>query len=221
MEIRRINDDTIKVLVSNSDLSERGITVLDLLGKRDQIKDFFYDILKEVDTKHQFIDDKSVVFQVLPNKNGLELIITKGDKGSHDAIKNTDELMQDQNNLDDDKNIDLDNHHWDSEGTSDHYDSSTQQYVIKLDHFEDFISISKVLKINNGTSDLYKYKGKYYLHLTFFLNVDGTSSDDIKDKLAFAYEYGDHTNVTSDILLEYGKRIMDTSALELTRYYFR
>lgn len=41
MEMKRINENTIRVLLNNEDLNERGITVLDLLNHNQQIEDFF------------------------------------------------------------------------------------------------------------------------------------------------------------------------------------
>ncbi len=78
MEMERINENTIRVLIGNDDLTQRGITVLDLLGNHKQIESFFYSILEEVDVDHQFQETDAVTFQVLPNRNGLELFISKG-----------------------------------------------------------------------------------------------------------------------------------------------
>ena len=41
MEMKRINENTIRVLLNNEDLNERGITVPDLLNHNQQIEDFF------------------------------------------------------------------------------------------------------------------------------------------------------------------------------------
>lgn len=79
MEMERINENTIRVLIDNDDLSARGITILDLLGNHQQIEDFFYSILREVDTDHQFQNNDAVTFQVMPTNNGLELFISKND----------------------------------------------------------------------------------------------------------------------------------------------
>lgn len=40
MEMENINENTIRVLIENSDLEERGITFLDLLGNQKQIESF-------------------------------------------------------------------------------------------------------------------------------------------------------------------------------------
>ena len=41
MEMERINANTIRVMLGNDDLAQRGITVLDLLGNHKQIESFF------------------------------------------------------------------------------------------------------------------------------------------------------------------------------------
>src|SRR5690554_7660386 len=78
MEIEHINDDTIRIVIENTDLEERGITFLDLLGNQKQIEKFFYSILEEVDIDEEFQESEAVTFQVMPNNNGLELFISKG-----------------------------------------------------------------------------------------------------------------------------------------------
>lgn len=84
---------------------------------------------------------------------------------------------------------------------------------------DDFVSLAKALRLENGTSDLYLYEGKYYLKLELFSNdpVDMIVSDEV----AIANEYGKKTTVTEDVLNEYGQHLMENSALELSRYYFK
>ena len=77
MEMERINEDTIRVVVTNDDLAERSISVIDLLGNQEEIERFFYNILEEVDVEHDFENNEAVTFQVLPNRNGLELLSTQ------------------------------------------------------------------------------------------------------------------------------------------------
>ena len=77
MEIEHINEDTIRVRIENSDLEARGYTFLDLLGNQKQIETFFYSILEEVDIDEEFQESDAVTFQIMPNRNGLELFISK------------------------------------------------------------------------------------------------------------------------------------------------
>ncbi|WP_373750214.1 adaptor protein MecA, partial [Jeotgalibaca porci] len=72
MEMENINENTIRVVIESSDLEERGITFLDLLGNQKQIESFFYSILEEVDVENQFLETDAITFQVLPKGSGLE-----------------------------------------------------------------------------------------------------------------------------------------------------
>ncbi|KRM12580.1 adaptor protein MecA [Paucilactobacillus suebicus] len=230
MEMERINENTIRVLIGNDDLSARGITVLDLLGNHQQIESFFYSILEEVDTEHQFQNNDSVTFQVLPNRNGLELFISKNGVDD-DAISQEDddtEIHRDdiseflkrqleQTDASDNKRKTTVQTNDVSEAL-DNQELEKSTTVIKLKDFESMIQVAKVLRLENAATNLYLYRNEYYLEVIFF--VDSTTPETIKDDLAIAYEYGEKTNISPDILNEHGKQIMEQSALELTRYYF-
>lgn len=232
MEMERINENTIRVLIGNDDLTQRGITVLDLLGNHQQIESFFYRILEEVDTEHQFQDNDSVTFQVLPNRNGLELFISKNgidEEVIADQADDAQELQTDdisdflkrQLEQTDGKHADqrksaVGNDELDSAVNDQELEKSVT--VIKLADFENMVQIARILHLENAISNLYTYRDSYYLEIIFF--VDQTTPETIKDELAVAYEYGDKAAVTSDVLNEHGKKVMDNSALELTRFYF-
>jgi len=237
MEMERINENTIRVVIGNDDLSERGITVLDLLGNHKQIESFFYSILEEVDVDHQFQDNDAVTFQVLPNRNGLELFISKNvdpddptDDDQADASVDTDhpDQVSDQ----------IKAHLLEKDGQKDYFstmkptasDSNdvadylsddgqpTVSQVVRLQSFEDMISLARVLHLESAASNLYQYNGNYYLELIFFTNE--TSQEAIKDDMSVAYEYASRSKVAPDVLAEHGELVMEHSALELTRYYF-
>ncbi|GAF35811.1 adaptor protein MecA [Lentilactobacillus farraginis] len=222
MEMERINENTIRVLIGNDDLDKRGITVLDLLGNHKQIESFFYSILEEVDKDHQFQNNDAVTFQVLPNQNGLELFISKdvdmsdedepllgsGDgRGKHDQVsKYIDEHRVDDKPQNDKK-------------TNDEFGHQKRTVILEFDDLNDFIELSKALRLENGTSDLFLYEGRYFLKLQLFSNDPVNMI--VSDEVAIANEYGKKTTVTEDVLNEYGQQIMENSALELSRYYFK
>ena len=221
MEMERINENTIRVLIGNDDLDKRGITVLDLLGNHKQIESFFYSILEEVDKDHQFQNNDAVTFQVLPNQNGLELFISKD-------VDMSDNDMFDAGDSDSDHPEKRDRvskyiaEHADNnkpQPVSDKFGHQKRTVILEFDQLDDFVSLAKALRLENGTSDLYLYEGKYYLKLELFSNdpVDMVVSDEV----AIANEYGKKTAVTEEVLNEYGQQLMENSALELSRYYFK
>lgn len=241
MEMERINDDTIRVTISSDDLNERGVTFLDLLDNHKEIESFFYSVLEEVDTDHQFASNDAVTFQVLPNRNGLELYISKNPTdGMEEAIKSVskdnapsngemDEVSDflkrklaetdsnDKNN--DDSSYTSDGNPADLNGYANGV-GSTQKSVIELEDFESLPSIAELIKTNSGIeSVLYRYHDIYYLELTFFTSEN--SPETIKNDLAITYEYGNSTIVSSEVLREHGEVVMDGAALELAKRYFK
>jgi len=229
MEMERINDNTIRVLLGNEDLAARGITVLDLLGNHKQIEGFFYSILEEVDKDHSFATNDAVTFQVMPSQSGLELLISRNNPDEQDDDDSDDFNLADLGNVEEVPDFikqqlqGLDDNQSDEpvdEGSYiDAKDSHQQAVVIKLADFEDLISLANVLRLEGGASDLYQYKNDYYLVLTFFDNA--ISAQEAQDEIAVALEYGDRSNISADVLSEYGKLLMPTSALETVRYYFK
>lgn len=218
MEMEHINENTIRVLIENADLEERGITFLDLLGNHKQIESFFYSILEEVDVDEQFHESDAITFQVLPNGNGLELFISKG--GGLNEQFDLSELPE--NSTPEDFTEFVKKQILNSSNELDEIDSYlqdpellTSEVILKLNQFEDMISLANMMYLDNAVSNLYSYQGSYFLQLVFF--VEEMTETSVEDEIAIALEFTEETQITADVLGEYGKLIMEKSALELTR----
>lgn len=223
MEMERINENTIRVLIENADLEERGITFLDLLGNHKQIENFFYSILEEVDIDEQFQETDAVTFQVLPNRNGLELFISKNSlMGENGESADMPDIV-DQESLSEFVRRQM------VEGTPveqvprenepiSQIDSPTIDYVVVFEDFEDLVELAKISKFNNMQTHLYRMDGVYFLHSVFFL--EETSENQVKEDIAKVLEYSHLSKVTPEILAEHGDTIMDRNALEQVKFYF-
>ena len=226
--MERINENTIRVLVDSNDLEERGIKILDLLSDHKQIQDFFYSILKEVDSTHQFQDNDSVTFQVMPTGNGLELFISKNDQITGADSEQTDAITdyirqsiaqrrneKSRTNETEQSFEDADDYASPASDT----EPLTKLIVVRFAQLEDLIQYAKVADDYNVVSELYKYGGQYYLTLQYLV-TDENTNEEIKNQIALAYEYGDPTNIASDYLAEHSKKLMEISALHLIQHYF-
>ena len=229
MEMERINENTIRVLIENADLEERGITFLDLLGNHKQIENFFYSILEEVDIDEQFQETDAVTFQVLPNRNGLELFISK-----NMLLNDDDELPELAEMMNHDSFSEFVKNQMTEETLSDEelsvieplnnetLDTPTLQSVVKLESFEDLIKLARIAKLENVITNLYRMEeeaDKYYLHLLFYL--EDTTENQVNDDMAVVLEYATMTTITPEVLAEYGHLVMERSALEQTKHYFK
>lgn len=218
MEIEHINDDTIRVKIENTDLEERGITFLDLLGNQKQIESFFYSILEEVDIDEEFQESEAVTFQVMPNNNGLELFISKGTQFREDLL---DELESNET-MDPMGFEKIANHSSETEDDVEDYltseDKSIKETVIVFRNIEQVILMAQEYYMEAGFSNLYKYRDQYYLHLGFF--VEEMKNKTSEEEIAYILEFGEQSRVSVDVLDEYAKKVMETNALELIRYHF-
>ncbi|QBO35267.1 adaptor protein MecA [Periweissella cryptocerci] len=252
MEKERINENTIRVSLGREDLEERGISIIDLISKQDNIEAFFYDILEEVDTDHDFEENEQVTFQVMPNRGGLELFISKnvntdsfeemfqmGEQANHDEVADdvpADLLAQLQATDSDESAVYPDSTKQVEQFTDQRRtkiaddedevsaalangETAKRRLVFKLADFEDFLAIAKELRLESGISNLFQYNGAYYLELVFF--ADEITDEQMKNDTAVVLEFAEVSEVSADVLAEHGTRIMENTALELARYYFK
>lgn len=209
MEMEHINENTIRVLIGNEDLADRGITFLDLLGNHKDVENFFYSILEEVDVEDEFQGSEAVTFQVLPKNDGLELFISKNVamddlsslEGLSEVNADVSELIRKQ--IEADKAA---------------ADETNRNVIFELDNFEAMIQLSKEVFMQSVLTNLYTYNDRYYLQVLFL--TDELEKTNVDNEIAQILEFAHKTTVTQDTLVEYGTCIMERSALELTRYYF-
>ena len=235
MEMERINENTIRVLIENADLEARGISFLDLLGNHKQIESFFYSILEEVDIDEQFQETDAVTFQVLPNRNGLELFISKNLLNGEDSeLPELSELIN-QDSFGDFVKSQMGERDVLVKGNNALEQNSDQEVEVELDtanpfidavvrfaSFEDLISLAKIASFNHVLSNVYQLAGDpdvFFLQLSF--SMEELTENQVNEDLAIALEYGTLSNVTPEVLAEYGKEIMVESALEKLNHYFK
>lgn len=217
MEMEHINDNTIRVVIENADLEDRGITFLDLMGNQKEIEKFFYSILEEVDVDDQFRDTDAVTFQVLPNRNGLELFISKNlnlndgfsiDETTTGPTDDVSEFLRERMETkkaptDDKRPLWLDQN----------------QFVYEFADFETLVEMAGEVTLNDSLTSVYSFNDKYYFVLTY-LNHNITDYEKEIDR-AVLLEYAKPSQYTDSYLGEHGKKLMQRSALQLIQHYFK
>ncbi|MCM0582814.1 adaptor protein MecA [Weissella diestrammenae] len=240
MEMERINEDTIRVLVTNDDLTERSISIVELLGNQEAIEKFFYSILEEVDIDHDFEQNDAVTFQVLPNRNGLEMFISKNISEDQIPTNLINNILGDQTDkeVNDDVSEELLSQLLDSDTSrrtkkpigndktqNDKIVSEAagkqsvipNEIIFKFDDFEGLILLAQALNIA-AASRLISYENSYYLEFIF---DDTYDIDEIKNITAIVREFGKLTPVAAEVLAEHGQVIFDANALDQILSYFK
>jgi adapter protein MecA 1/2 len=236
MEMERINDDTIRVFMDTQELKDRGIEMTDLVVNHKRIEKFFYGVLDEVDVDHTFTDNSAVTFQVMPSGAGLEIFISRSALGDDDEAE---EVSSDDTEA---KDVPTDKFSRLARETLERFtgakkkeesskeDAAKEDYeffgdgdsaalTLQLPDFEAMVNLARELRLEGGVSDLYKFRGNYFIVLRFYSNM--VSEGEAQVQMSIASEYGFTTNVTPEVLAEHAEHVMATSALETTRYYFK
>lgn len=214
MEMEHINENTIRVLIKSEDLAARGITFLDLLGNHNEIENFFYSILEEVDIDEEFKGSEAVTFQVLPKGDGLELFISKNlpPEGMENFDDMSDGSTEDITDM-------LKKHVASQLQETESQPELGNRFIFELNSFEAMVQLASEVYLDSVTTNLYQMNDRYYLEVQFMDN--DTTDIEVENALAYLMEFANRTQVTSEVLTEYGKIIMEHDALELTRYYFK
>lgn len=224
MEMEHINENLIKVLIRQEDLEERGIDFLDLVGDQKTIERFFYSILEEVDVDKHFQESEAVTFQVMPNKEGLELYISRTnfdemdeiweDELTKHLIERKRKMNENEANQDDDKKektiLDLFENEEKSQETEDV--KSVEGEIIKFADLEDFLKLSREVTTDLIHADFYHMNSNYFLVINY---VDSSIVEEYaNNKLLTMFEYGEKVKVTEAILQEHGDVLRSKDALK-------
>lgn len=224
MEMEHINENLIKVLIRQEDLEERGIDFLDLVGDQKTIERFFYSILEEVDVDKHFQESEAVTFQVMPNKEGLELYISRTnfdemdeiweDELTKHLIERKREMNENESNKDDNKKektiLDLFENEEKSQETEDV--KLVEGEIIKFADLEDFLKLSREVTTDLIHADFYHMNSNYFLVINY---VDSSIVEEYAyNKLLTMFEYGEKVKVTEAILQEHGDILRSKDALK-------
>jgi adapter protein MecA 1/2 len=221
MDIERINDHTVKFYISYIDIEERGFDREEIWYNRDRSEELFWEMMDEVHREEEFFLEGPLWIQVQALDKGLEVLVTKAQvskdgqkfdlplleekfKGANGDMRIEDLLDHTFNSLNDDNDSD--------------YDEEQLDFVIKFNDFEDVIALSKQNSLDELSTKLYSFEGKYYIYVEFAENI--YEEKVIENNLSILLEYGNETNITIHRIEEYGKLIIGDNVLANIRKYF-
>jgi adapter protein MecA 1/2 len=208
MKIERINDNEIKVTISQNDLDERNIDLGSLNYNSPAAQELFWDMMEQAEIEFGFTSsDSQLCIEAIPDSiEGFVVTISKVDEdGDFESIQKYIKNKFKKNDL----RVKKKNRK---------IFSTIMIYSFK--EFEDLCALSK--KINpmySGESSLFKLKDTYYLILT-------RSSFTISNSKMFDVLLGEYGSKVSNIgfyegyLNEYGSKIIEFNAIEILNNYF-
>ncbi|MDQ0245299.1 adapter protein MecA 1/2 [Bacillus fengqiuensis] len=221
MDIERINDNTVKFYVSYIDIEDRGFDRNEIWFNRERSEELFWEMMDEIHQEEEFAVEGPLWIQVQALEKGIEVIVTKAQL-SKDGQKFEVPIGEDrkidipvderiESMLDQQFNQSKEDEELESEDDS-------LQFVIRFGDFEDVISLSHRLELDDVMNQLYSFEGRYYLYVEFL--EEHEIVHDLDNILSVLLEYGNESPVTIHRLQEYGNLIMEQQALKQVKQYF-
>ena len=219
MEIERINENTVKFYISYVDIEKRGFNREEIWYDRERSEELFWEMMDEIHTDDDVFDPEGPLWiQVQALEKGLEVLVTKAQlskDGQRFELPIPDEKLKELPIGDQLEEFFSENFQTPMQQVF--TDGDPLEQVLYFKDFEDLLALAKNVRMEDVSTKLYVFEGKYYLYVRFPEDVTEEAND---FKLSQLLEYSDLSSVTSHRLLEYGKPIIDSNVFaKLTSYF--
>ena len=208
MRIERVDDTTVKLFITYSDIEARGFSREDLWSNRKRGEEFFWSMMDEINEEEDFVVEGPLWIQVHAFEKGVEVTISKSKNEGEESLEDLFEQRKQQK-----KN------HQDKQQRRAHKPSNVRNIIVKFDDLEQVIDYAYH---NNQNTDefedlLYMIDNKYYYSIHF---DDSVSQEMINDSYSQLLEFAYPTDKTNIYLNDYAKIIMSHNVTSQVRKYF-
>lgn len=234
MRIERVDDTTVKLFITYSDIEARGFSREDLWTNRKRGEEFFWSMMDEINEEEDFVVEGPLWIQVHAFEKGVEVTISKSK--NEDAMHMSDEDANEQ--FEEQVNELLANTLEQEESIEDLFEQRAQQkqaqkaepkrskpharirtIIVKFDDLEQVINYAYH---NNQATDefedlLYMHESNYYYSIHF---DDSVNQETINDSYSQLLEFATPTDRTEVYLNDYAKIIMSHNVTSQVRRYF-
>lgn len=220
MDIERVNENTLKLFISYSDIEDRGYSREEIWYNRAKGEQLFWDMIEEVNTEDYFDVEGPIWIHVNASEIGLEVVVTRAQimKDNDFTDNNGSEDQRDMFSPFEDAGEDLLNQLRQYEQTEDtDVLEDANIFIFKFKDIDELIPVAKRYANKGFKSSLYKYESLYYLVVDF---EDVDLDINYYDTLAEVREFLNRSQVTIHRLQEYGELIMKDNCFETAIKYF-
>lgn len=240
MEVKQINDSTIKITIQLEDLEEHGMEIADFLVPQEKTEEFFYTILDELEMPESFLDSGMLSFRVTPKPDKLDVFVTRSkidknlnfeDLGNLPDMDELSQMSPDEFLKTLEKNIfekskddleavkSLEAAEADQEDSADSSEEKEEEnldryvyYILSFADLRSVISFAKTVDYPIDLSELYKYDSAYYL--TILVDLEEQPALYPAWLLAKMREFAEDTDITRSVLQEHGRLLLVTEAIQ-------
>lgn len=192
MRIQKVNENTIRIFISFTELAERDVSMADLFQRSPKSEQLFWELIAQAREEVEFNLDQPFWIQATAASND-EFVITvmKQEDALDAAVKEKEKKKPTR--------------------------SKAKEWVYVFDDLEDlFSAVARFPDFARARSSLFLLEGEYYLTLSHL------SSGKKKQLIeALLDEYGERVDIAFPFLNEHGKLVIRTGALQTLKTQFR
>ena len=220
MEVKQINDSTIKITIQLEDLEEHGMEIADFLVPQEKTEEFFYTILDELEMPDSFLDSGMLSFRVTPKPDKLDVFVTRSkidknlnfeDLGNLPDMDELSQMSPDEFLKTLEKNI-FEKSKDDLEAVKS-LEAAEADQEASVDSSEDREeNLDRYVYYILSFTDLHKYDSAYYL--TILVDLEEQPALYPAWLLAKMREFAEDTDITRSVLQEHGRLLLVTEAIQ-------
>ncbi|MGI5901212.1 MAG: adaptor protein MecA [Desulfitobacteriia bacterium] len=197
MRILKINDNTVRIFISFTELEDRDISLADFFQRSARTEQFFWELISKARDEVDFDLDQPFWIQATVASED-EFVIT--------VIKQEDQIEAEINHI-----IQTGLREKKKSTKSDVQEECEQDWVYVFSEFEDIVSAVSLLPEMSGVnSSLYEYEDEYYLTIN---NLRAPRKK--KAAEAILDEFGEQVLISEDFLQEHGESVIMDKAVNI------
>ncbi|GGG19993.1 hypothetical protein GCM10007425_12970 [Lysinibacillus alkalisoli] len=216
MNIERINDNTIKLYLTNHDIEERGYdsnTVWLNPAKSDEL---FMEVLQEAD-EQEYLEAEGLMWAYVRGMDaGVEIVVTRSNAMKEIEKMFTSIFEQDEEELLIEDMLFSEEHYGYKSDAAEDAELQQDAIVYVFDDIDELVPLAHRLMKDELTTSLYTFENKFYLVLA----TETLSANDLAKYDAIISEYIVASEMTTYYLKEYGVAVMLDHCFETVTTHF-
>lgn len=215
MDIERVNENTLKLFITYSDIEDRGYNREEIWYNRAKGEELFWDVIGDVNTDDYFDLDGPIWIHINASEVGLEVVVTRA------TVNNDSETSSMVGSFDEDLHIadqlnDMEESIFNSLGKAPKEDEQIENARFRFKDIDDVVALASRAAQLDIKSTLYKWDEYYYL----LVDLQDMEVQQAKNIVALCSEYLPTSKVTIYRLQEYAQVIIPEQAFETITNYF-
>lgn len=249
MKFRRINEDTVRCIVSKEDMQEYGIVLEDFFKNKGKLHEFLHEVVEKAEQEVGYEPKEGLLsMQIMPiSQNTISITFTEQGNGSYegmlDDIKDSvaeilseeegtltvEDILDDEDDYEDEDNDDDENEEFKSDKSSEENKKNTivvgmeksSTIMIAMQSIEKIADFCRMLNIDKTVnSELYRLDNRNMYCL--IIEKKRLSSVLMRRILLLAVEFTSHITDEMKIIAyvrEHGENVIEKSAYRILKTY--